>query len=109
MLSCQHFCSTLLPAPPPPHPVIWGFGGTAAEPQHHLQVVRRHILGSIVQSERSYVDSLKRILQVGDPPFFGRGGSGQWGAQRCWDSDALASPAGLQEPADGDGAEGAER
>ncbi|XP_069730544.1 rho guanine nucleotide exchange factor 10-like protein isoform X1 [Phaenicophaeus curvirostris] len=27
------------------------------------QVVRRHILGSIVQSERSYVDSLKRILQ----------------------------------------------
>ncbi|PKU26857.1 rho guanine nucleotide exchange factor 10hypothetical protein [Limosa lapponica baueri] len=33
------------------------------------QVVRRHILGSIVQSERSYVDSLKRILQVGDPLF----------------------------------------
>lgn len=28
------------------------------------QVVRRHILGSIVQSERSYVDSLRRILQV---------------------------------------------
>ncbi|NWX24575.1 ARGAL protein, partial [Aegotheles bennettii] len=27
------------------------------------QVVRRHILGSIVQSERSYVASLKRILQ----------------------------------------------
>nr|XP_014344005.1 PREDICTED: rho guanine nucleotide exchange factor 10-like protein [Latimeria chalumnae] len=27
------------------------------------QVVRRHILGSIVQSERSYVESLKRILQ----------------------------------------------
>ncbi|NXF92816.1 ARGAL protein, partial [Eubucco bourcierii] len=27
------------------------------------QVVRRHILGSIVQSERNYVDSLKRILQ----------------------------------------------
>ncbi|XP_057244562.1 rho guanine nucleotide exchange factor 10-like protein, partial [Malurus melanocephalus] len=27
------------------------------------QVLRRHILGSIVQSERSYVDSLKRILQ----------------------------------------------
>lgn len=27
------------------------------------QVVRRHILGSIVQSEGSYVDSLKRILQ----------------------------------------------
>ncbi|KAK2885639.1 hypothetical protein Q8A67_016476 [Cirrhinus molitorella] len=26
------------------------------------QVVRRHILGSIIQSERSYVDSLKRIL-----------------------------------------------
>jgi len=35
------------------------------------QVVRRHILGSIVQSERSYVDSLKRILQVGDPLFWG--------------------------------------
>ncbi|NXT77000.1 ARGAL protein, partial [Zapornia atra] len=35
--------------------------------EHHggasSQVVRRHILGSIVQSERSYVDSLKRILQ----------------------------------------------
>ncbi|XP_052425362.1 rho guanine nucleotide exchange factor 10-like protein isoform X2 [Carassius gibelio] len=28
-----------------------------------LQIVRRHILGSIVQSERSYLDSLKRILQ----------------------------------------------
>lgn len=28
------------------------------------QVVRRHILGSIVQSEGSYVDSLRRILQV---------------------------------------------
>ncbi|XP_062822016.1 rho guanine nucleotide exchange factor 10-like protein isoform X6 [Anolis carolinensis] len=27
------------------------------------QVIRRHILGSIVQSERSYVDSLRRILQ----------------------------------------------
>uniref|UniRef100_A0A673FQK1 Rho guanine nucleotide exchange factor 10-like protein n=1 Tax=Sinocyclocheilus rhinocerous TaxID=307959 RepID=A0A673FQK1_9TELE len=27
------------------------------------QIVRRHILGSIVQSERSYLDSLKRILQ----------------------------------------------
>uniref|UniRef100_A0A8C2GSJ4 Rho guanine nucleotide exchange factor (GEF) 10-like b n=1 Tax=Cyprinus carpio TaxID=7962 RepID=A0A8C2GSJ4_CYPCA len=26
------------------------------------QVVRRHILGSIIQSERSYLDSLKRIL-----------------------------------------------
>ncbi|XP_065593935.1 rho guanine nucleotide exchange factor 10-like protein isoform X3 [Cyrtonyx montezumae] len=33
---------------------------TGLSPQ---QVVRRHILGSIVQSERSYVDSLKRILQ----------------------------------------------
>ena len=37
------------------------------------QVVRRHILGSIVQSEGSYVESLKRVLQVclqgcrGDP------------------------------------------
>lgn len=29
------------------------------------QVVRRHILGSIVQSEGSYVESLKRVLQVG--------------------------------------------
>ncbi|XP_023388413.1 rho guanine nucleotide exchange factor 10-like protein [Pteropus vampyrus] len=28
------------------------------------QVVRRHILGSIVQSEGSYVESLKRVLQV---------------------------------------------
>ena len=27
-------------------------------------MVRRHILGSIVQSEGSYVDSLKRVLQV---------------------------------------------
>uniref|UniRef100_A0A674B9E4 Rho guanine nucleotide exchange factor 10 like n=1 Tax=Salmo trutta TaxID=8032 RepID=A0A674B9E4_SALTR len=26
------------------------------------QIIRRHIIGSIVQSERSYVDSLKRIL-----------------------------------------------
>lgn len=34
----------------------------------YLQVVRRHILSSIVQSERSYVESLKRILQVGNPP-----------------------------------------
>lgn len=34
---------------------------------NYLQVVRRHILGSIVQSERNYVESLKRILQVGDP------------------------------------------
>uniref|UniRef100_A0A8B9TP32 Rho guanine nucleotide exchange factor 10-like protein n=1 Tax=Anas platyrhynchos TaxID=8839 RepID=A0A8B9TP32_ANAPL len=40
----------------------WGF----SPPISYLcafQVVRRHILGSIVQSERSYVDSLKRILQ----------------------------------------------
>lgn len=28
------------------------------------QVVRRHILGSIVQSEGGYVESLKRVLQV---------------------------------------------
>ncbi|XP_046939204.1 rho guanine nucleotide exchange factor 10-like protein isoform X1 [Lynx rufus] len=34
------------------------------------QVVRRHILGSIVQSEGSYVESLKRVLQAGSP---GRG------------------------------------
>ncbi|XP_030625200.1 rho guanine nucleotide exchange factor 10-like protein [Chanos chanos] len=27
------------------------------------QIVRRHILGSIIQSEQSYLDSLKRILQ----------------------------------------------
>ncbi|TSW21770.1 Rho guanine nucleotide exchange factor 10-like protein [Bagarius yarrelli] len=27
------------------------------------QIVRRHVLGSIVQSERSYLESLKRILQ----------------------------------------------
>ncbi|MEQ2266003.1 guanine nucleotide exchange factor 10-like protein, partial [Xenotaenia resolanae] len=27
------------------------------------QVVRRHILGSIIQSERSYLESLRRILQ----------------------------------------------
>uniref|UniRef100_UPI0037E7A7BF rho guanine nucleotide exchange factor 10-like protein isoform X1 n=1 Tax=Semicossyphus pulcher TaxID=241346 RepID=UPI0037E7A7BF len=27
------------------------------------QVVRRHILGSIIQSERSYLDSLRRIMQ----------------------------------------------
>uniref|UniRef100_A0A8V0Z838 Rho guanine nucleotide exchange factor 10-like protein n=1 Tax=Gallus gallus TaxID=9031 RepID=A0A8V0Z838_CHICK len=33
---------------------------TGLSPQ---QVVRRHILGSIVQSERNYVESLKRILQ----------------------------------------------
>lgn len=30
------------------------------------QIIRRHIVGSIVQSERSYVDSLKRILVVSD-------------------------------------------
>lgn len=36
---------------------FWGFPG---------QVVRRHILGSIVQSEGSYVESLKRVLQVYD-------------------------------------------
>ncbi|KAM6977926.1 LOW QUALITY PROTEIN: rho guanine nucleotide exchange factor 10-like protein [Aplochiton taeniatus] len=33
-----------------------------------LQIVRRHILGSIVQSERSYLDSLKRILQEYQKP-----------------------------------------
>ncbi|KAJ8370958.1 hypothetical protein SKAU_G00109860 [Synaphobranchus kaupii] len=32
------------------------------------QVVRRHILGSIVQSERSYLESLKRILQEYQKP-----------------------------------------
>lgn len=29
-----------------------------------MQVVRRHILSSIIQSERSYLESLRRILQV---------------------------------------------
>ncbi|KAI4895601.1 hypothetical protein NFI96_018410 [Prochilodus magdalenae] len=29
----------------------------------HFCIIRRHILGSIVQSERSYLESLKRILQ----------------------------------------------
>lgn len=28
------------------------------------QVVRRYILGSIVDSEKNYVDALKRILEV---------------------------------------------
>lgn len=28
------------------------------------QVVRRYILGSVVDSEKSYVDALKRILEV---------------------------------------------
>ncbi|XP_072773433.1 rho guanine nucleotide exchange factor 10-like protein isoform X5 [Taeniopygia guttata] len=37
--------------------------GPAPEGLSPQQVLRRHILGSIVQSERSYVDSLKRILQ----------------------------------------------
>ncbi|XP_027023647.1 rho guanine nucleotide exchange factor 10-like protein isoform X2 [Tachysurus fulvidraco] len=31
------------------------------------QIVRRHILGSIVQSERNYLESLKRILQYQKP------------------------------------------
>uniref|UniRef100_A0A8C7K7U7 Rho guanine nucleotide exchange factor 10 like n=1 Tax=Oncorhynchus kisutch TaxID=8019 RepID=A0A8C7K7U7_ONCKI len=31
------------------------------------QIIRRHIVGSIVQSERSYVDSLKRILEYQKP------------------------------------------
>lgn len=29
-----------------------------------FQIVRRHILGSIIDSERSYLESLKRILEV---------------------------------------------
>ncbi|NWR50829.1 ARGAL protein, partial [Regulus satrapa] len=37
--------------------------GPAPEGLSPQQVLRRHILGSIVQSERSYVDSLRRILQ----------------------------------------------
>ncbi|GAA6075484.1 rho guanine nucleotide exchange factor 10-like protein isoform X1 [Tachysurus ichikawai] len=32
------------------------------------QIVRRHILGSIVQSERNYLESLKRILQEYQKP-----------------------------------------
>ncbi|KAL1021346.1 hypothetical protein UPYG_G00012080 [Umbra pygmaea] len=32
------------------------------------QIIRRHILGSIVQSERSYLDSLKRILEEYQKP-----------------------------------------
>lgn len=28
------------------------------------QVVRRYILGSVVDSEKNYVDALKRILEV---------------------------------------------
>ncbi|XP_010212677.1 PREDICTED: rho guanine nucleotide exchange factor 10-like protein, partial [Tinamus guttatus] len=47
--------SDMKPPPPELSPMPAGLS-----PQ---QVVRRHILGSIVQSERSYVDSLKRILQ----------------------------------------------
>ncbi|NXD86379.1 ARGAL protein, partial [Halcyon senegalensis] len=69
MLLHQHFCNTLCPRWAP-HPLPKssdlgdGEGGdTPAELQPRFQVVRRHILGSIVQSERSYVDSLKRILQ----------------------------------------------
>ncbi|XP_063173716.1 rho guanine nucleotide exchange factor 10-like protein isoform X2 [Candoia aspera] len=37
--------------------------GPMPEGLNPQQVIRRHILGSIVQSERSYVDSLRRILQ----------------------------------------------
>uniref|UniRef100_A0A670ZX04 Rho guanine nucleotide exchange factor 10 like n=1 Tax=Pseudonaja textilis TaxID=8673 RepID=A0A670ZX04_PSETE len=37
--------------------------GPMPEGLNSQQVIRRHILGSIVQSERSYVDSLRRILQ----------------------------------------------
>lgn len=71
----------------------------------YLQVVRRHILGSIVQSERSYVESLKRILQVGDPLF---GGIVEV-LKDLGDADVLLFIVGLQEPADGDGAQSAER
>ncbi|NXJ71447.1 ARGAL protein, partial [Rostratula benghalensis] len=55
-------CTARLPPwlahPPPPQLLRPRVRGRSS-----LQVVRRHILGSIVQSERSYVDSLKRILQ----------------------------------------------
>uniref|UniRef100_A0A4W4FRL0 DH domain-containing protein n=1 Tax=Electrophorus electricus TaxID=8005 RepID=A0A4W4FRL0_ELEEL len=37
--------------------------GPMPEGLNSQQIVRRHILGSIVQSERSYLESLKRILQ----------------------------------------------
>uniref|UniRef100_A0A8C9WQT4 Rho guanine nucleotide exchange factor 10 like n=1 Tax=Scleropages formosus TaxID=113540 RepID=A0A8C9WQT4_SCLFO len=37
--------------------------GPMPEGLSNQQIVRRHILGSILQSERSYLDSLKRILQ----------------------------------------------
>ncbi|KAM6434919.1 rho guanine nucleotide exchange factor 10-like protein isoform 2-T2 [Liasis olivaceus] len=37
--------------------------GPMPEGLNPQQVIRRHILASIVQSERSYVDSLRRILQ----------------------------------------------
>ncbi|XP_055978548.1 rho guanine nucleotide exchange factor 10-like protein isoform X2 [Sorex fumeus] len=43
----------------PPAPEL----GPMPEGLSPQQVVRRHILGSIVQSEGSYVDSLKRVLQ----------------------------------------------
>lgn len=52
----------------PPNSHFLG-GGDKNRAPVSSQVVRRHILGSIVQSERSYVDSLKRILQVGNPLF----------------------------------------
>lgn len=44
----------------PPAPEL----GPMPEGLSPQQVVRRHILGSIVQSEGSYVESLKRVLQV---------------------------------------------
>ncbi|KAI5623008.1 rho guanine nucleotide exchange factor 10-like protein isoform X2 [Silurus asotus] len=37
--------------------------GPMPEGLSSYQIVRRHILGSVVQSERSYLESLKRILQ----------------------------------------------
>lgn len=33
-------------------------------PSNFQQVVRRYILGSIVESEKNYVDALRRILEV---------------------------------------------
>uniref|UniRef100_A0A671NLY6 Rho guanine nucleotide exchange factor 10-like protein n=1 Tax=Sinocyclocheilus anshuiensis TaxID=1608454 RepID=A0A671NLY6_9TELE len=42
--------------------VVWCFFLTPGRLQYRNNVVRRHILGSIIQSERSYLDSLKRIL-----------------------------------------------
>lgn len=38
--------------------------GVAEKTVFPQQVVRRYILGSVVDSEKNYVDALKRILEV---------------------------------------------